>query len=826
MNPACERDRNQSSVSSYPLNMSHIRFVVAALTVFSAGLGQAAPLQDWAHSRWKAEWISCPDAPQRDAGVFHFRKTVRVTEQPKNFMVHVSADNHFILYVNGDRVGIGPASGDLAHWRYETFDLAPMMHAGDNVIGATVWNFGTRTPLAQMSSQTGFVLQGDGENERAANTDSTWQVEIENGAGSLPVNFMALLESYYAGPPGELIDARAYDLNWNGAQIGEPGKWKKAMPIGSAAARGSTDSPTIWMLVPDPLPQMEMTRSPVGRVVSSANITPPNPQGVFTVAPHSQVSVLLDSAALTTAYPELTVDGGSGSRIRVTYAEALVDDKKRKGNRNEVERRHILGMYDEFIADGSHRSFMPLIWRTWRFLQIEVTTGESPLTVEPPFAWFTAYPFREQAQFAASDPELVRIWKVGWRTARLCAHDTYMDTPYWERLQYVGDTRLQALISYVVGGDDRLARQAIDAIDDSRVPDGITQSRYPSALPQMISPFSLMWVGMVHDFWMHRDDPDFVRRHLAGTRTVLDWFLQHQRADGLMIRLPWWSFVDWTDDFTDGVPPQEADGGSAPITLQFIEALRNAADLEQHFGEAARAKMYREHADQAGAGLRRLCWSQKYGLMSDTPRQAHFSQHANALGVWLDVVPREQQKQVLSKVLAANDPAAGASTPGMSKTSYYFTFYVTRALEHAGLADQYLSTLAPWRKMLALGLTTWAENPEPTRSDSHAWSAHPNYDLLRLVAGIRSAAPGFSEIIIEPYLGGLERVRASMPHPKGRIDVSFAASGSGTDAKITCPDGVPAKLIWRGKDYPLHAGAQTLHLPNDGSQPPAPVVPK
>ena len=62
-----------------------------------------------------------------------------------------------------------------------------------------------------------------------------------------------------------------------------------------------------------------------------------------------------------------------------------------------------------------------------------------------------------------------------------------MDTPYWERLQYVGDTRLQALISYVVGGDDRLARQAIDAIDDSRVPDGITQSRYPSALPQMIS---------------------------------------------------------------------------------------------------------------------------------------------------------------------------------------------------------------------------------------------------------------------------------------------------------------------------------------------------
>ncbi|MBZ5595904.1 MAG: glycoside hydrolase family 78 protein [Acidobacteriia bacterium] len=790
--------------------MSRVRFLLAILPVLSAGLSDGTPLQDWAHSRWKAQWISCPDAPERDAGVFHFRKSVSLPDQPKNFVIHVSADNHFILFVNGSRVGIGPASGDLAHWRYETFDLAPMMHKGENVIAATVWNFGTSTPVAQMSSQTGFVLQGDGEPEQAANTDASWQVEIENGHGILAVNFMALLQSYYAGPPGELIDARKYDWSWNSAQGGAPGTWKKAKLIGPAAARGTTDSPTIWMLIPDALPQMEMTRIPAGHVVSSKGTTPANPQGAFTVAAHSKASVLLDAGALTTAYPELTVSGGSGSHVRVTYAEALVDDHGQKGNRNEVAGRHILGTYDELIADGGHHTFAPLIWRTWRFSQIDVTTGDQAITIQPPAAWFTAYPFHEQAQFAASDPELSKIWEVGWHTARLCAHDTYMDTPYWERLQYVGDTRLQSLISYAVAGDDRLARQAIDTLDDSRIPDGITQSRYPSALPQMISPFALMWVGMVHDFWMHRDDPEFVRRHLAGTRTVLDWFIHYQRSDGLMGLLPWWSFVDWTEDFIDGVPPQEADGGSAPITLQFMEALRNAANLEQQFGDAVRSRMYRERAGKAADGLRRFCWNQQYGLMADTPRQTHYSQHANALAVWLDVVPPEQQKAVMNKVLAGND---GATRPAMSKTSYYFTYYVTRALEHCGLADRYLSTLAPWRKMLALGLSTWAENPEPTRSDSHAWSAHPNYDLLRLVAGIRSAAPGFSEVIIEPHLGTLQSVKASMPHPKGRVDVSFAVSASGTEASIHCPDGVPSKLIWQGKTYPLHAGEQSLRLP-------------
>src|SRR4029434_10157035 len=106
-----------------------------------------------------------------------------------------------------------------------------------------------------------------------------------------------------------------------------------------------------------------------------------------------------------------------------------------------------------------------------------------------------------------------------------------------------------ALITYTVSGDDRLARQAIEAFNDSRVPDGMTQSRYPSSLVQMIPTFSLMWVGMVHDFWMYRGDVGLVHGQIAGTRTALDWFLRRQRADGLLREISWWPFVDWGADF-------------------------------------------------------------------------------------------------------------------------------------------------------------------------------------------------------------------------------------------------------------------------------------
>jgi hypothetical protein len=816
--------------------LGRIVIAIAAATLLTwAGpaYAQDALRHDWAAERWKAQWIAWPEAPHRDTGVFHFRKTIELSSLSKEFVVHVSADNRFVLFVNGTRVGEGPASSDLGHWKYETLDLRPFLRQGSNVIAATVWNLGTLAPVAQMSSRAGFLLQGDSEAEAVANTDETWEVEIDAGHEVSRTDFMALLKTYYAGPPGEVIDGRKYDWEWNkngnaapaegtvAVKSGTPAvRWHTAASIGPGAARPSSDTRTVWMLQPDPLPPMEYREIPIGQVVSSWSggpaIPPPSPMTTsFDVKPHTTISVLIDTGTLTTAYPEVTVTGGSGARIQLTYAEALVDNEGKKGNRDEHRDRQILGVYDEFVADGGkQRVFTPLIWRTWRYLQIEVKTADEAASIDKISAHFTAYPFREQAHFSSDDADLAKIWEVSWRTARLCAHETYMDTPYYERLQYVGDTRIQALISYAVAGDDRLARQAIDAIDNSRIPDGITTSRYPSQLPQIIPTFSLMWVGMVRDFSMYRDDPEFVRSHLGGSRTVLDWFIARQRADGLMGKLPWWPFVDWTRDFHDGVPPQDSAGGSAVITLQLIEALRDAADLETRFGDAARARMYSERADRAAEAVRTLCWDEKTGLLADTPDKTHFSQHANALGIWLDVIPQYRHKDVMEKILATDADVVAGRPPKMSDASYYFRFYLARALEHAGMADEYIATLHPWRRMLQLGLTTWAETPEPTRSDSHAWSAHPNYDLLRLVAGIRPAAPGFAEVVIEPHLGGLKKVEASMPHPRGEIDVAFTvADRGGTAAKIAVPQGVPAKLIWHGRTYSLLAGEQTLQLP-------------
>jgi alpha-L-rhamnosidase len=790
--------------------------VTAAVLVLMCAMSALAQLPPEAlKGLWKAQWITSRSAPQRNSAVLHFRKIVEISKVPEHFVVQASADNQFILDVNQREVGRGPARSDLGHWKYETYDLAAFLHPGRNEISATVWNFGV-IPLAQISDRTAFLVRGDSAAESIVDTDETWEVEQDKGLQMLPTP-ADVERFYYVAEPAERIDGALFDWSWNDAASSH-GKWEKAASIGNASVRGAVLQNNNWQLMPDPLPAMQMELTPVGRVVRASGVQPPAdfPGGGFEIPGHTSVSLLLDQSHLTTAYPELTVSGGARSSIRLTYAEALVDSDGVKGNRKDIAGKHIVGIFDEFLPDGSEqRRYTPLAWRTWRYLQLDVNTADQPLRIENLRSWFTAYPFEERAHFESDDTTLSKIWQVGWRTARLDAHDTYMDTPYYERMQYIGDTRIQALISYTVAGDDRLARQAIQTFNDSRIPEGLTRSRYPSSITQIIPTFSLLWIGMVHDFWRYRGDNEFVKAQIAGTRTVLDWFLTEQRSDGLLGNLPSWPFVDWGNDFAFGMPPEDADGGSSPITLQYIEALRYAEDLESAFGDPNRAQRYHEAESRAVNAIRKLCWDNTYRLIADTPAQKHYSQHANILGVWLDVVPREQQKDVLTRILSVSDAdfESPRPVPKMTKATYYFRFYLARALDHAGMGDRYLDLLKPWRDMLALELTTWAEQPEPTRSDSHAWSAHPNFDFLTIVAGIRPKEPGFSSVTIEPHPGQLRHVAAAVSTPRGMIEVNYASKSSGVNAEINLPANVAGELVWKGKTFSLHSGHQQLVLP-------------
>jgi hypothetical protein len=769
---------------------------------------------DGPHREWRASWVTHPTAPLREAIALHFRRGLTLGAAPASYPVRVSADNRFVLYVNGQRAGDGPARGDLGHWRYEVFDLAPMLHAGKNLITATVWNWGVLAAVAQMSDRTAFLLESEAVGAEGISTPEGWQVEVENGHRPLDRSSVNLM-TYFASGPGEEMDAAQYDWDWQAdagskwVDVGSPMR-DSMFPSTGKAHSADTTGDNFWGLVPDLLPHMEYAGTSAGTVVrmdKPAGAGNSFPLGPMSVPAKTHVLILLDRQTLTTAYPILTVSGGKGAKIWLTYSEALYDKDRHKGDRDAVGGRTALGLRDSFLPDGgAKRVFEPLWWRTWRYLELDVETGAEPLTLDSLEARFTAYPFVERAKFESNDEELKKIWEISWRTARLDAHETYMDTPYYEQLQYVGDTRIQALISYSVAGDDRLARQALEAFDASRFPEGITRSRYPSELPQTIPTFSLIYVGMVRDWWMYRPDAEMARALVPGTRTVMDWFARYEQADGLLKKLPWWSFVDWVP--SGEIPTYDAQGESCATTLEYLGALEDAAALEKGLGDPQRATGYKTRAAHVRSGIYGKCWNGERGLVADTPDKKGYSQQANILGVLYDVVPKERQQAVLRKMLAVEP---GTTPDGMLSASYYFRFYLARAMEHTGIADEYLGSIEPWRKLLVLHFSTWPEIPGDTRSDSHAWTSHPIYDLLTLVAGIEPSSPGFNTVRIAPHMGALPSLKASFPHPEGEIKVEYTQVGAGLDAKITIPGKISGNFEFKGKVWALKAGENLIH---------------
>ncbi len=781
----------------------------------------------------RASWIAPAGVPGDSFVVFHARRTFELPAAPARFLVHVSADNRYRLFVNGTLVSSGPQRSDVAHWRYETVDLAPNLRPGPNVLAAVVWNWGVARPIAQQSHRTGFLVQGDGATEAAlVNTGPGWKLLVDSAYAPIVIT-NATVAGYYAAAPGESVDGSRYPWGWQRPEF-DDSRWfvvpaapenRPAAPLAAfdvpagsaivgrfqlrAPVGPGTGEVVGWQLEPRSIPPMDEIPQRLVSVRRAAGVRADDRflrgGGALVIPPHTRATLLLDQSHTTDAYPVLETSGGAGSAVTLTYAEALVDARGRKGNRNDVEARTIRGVRDSFRPDGGdHRVFQPLYWRSFRYVQLDIETEDSPLALDDFHGIFTGYPLRERARFASDLPWLADVWRIDWNGARIGAFETYMDTPYYEQLQYVGDTRVQALISLYVSGDDRLVRQAIDAFDESRIPEGLTQSRYPSALPQIIPPFSLVYVAMVDDYHMLRDDPAFVRRKLAGIRGVLDWYAAHVDSTGMLGPMPYWNYMDWAPQWQGGVPPGASDGHSAAITLLYAYALERAAELEADVGAPALAVEYRRRANAVIAATRSRAWDGARGLFRDAVASRSFSQQTNVLAVLADAVPPREQRAVMTRVLADS---------ALTRSTYYFSFYLLEALRKAGLADRYIEELAPWREMLRLGLTSTPENPEPTRSDSHAWAAHPNYGLLATVLGVRPASAGFRTVRIAPALGPLRWAEGRVPHPAGDIDVRFTRRGQrGLEAVITLPPGLSGELVWGSRHMPLHPGRQQLTI--------------
>jgi alpha-L-rhamnosidase len=755
-------------------------------------------------TEWNAYWISVPGESPDAYGVYLFRKSFDLNTIPGKMLVHVSADNRYKLFVNGKQVLMGPARGDLTHWNFETLDIAPFLRTGRNIIAARVWNESTYRPEGQISLRTGFILQADDSAGYSINTNERWKCMRDNSYLPLPFS----TPTYFVAGPGEMINMNVQVTGWDETDF-KDSSWKNGQPISRGSPKniiGGYGTIQGWMLVPSGIPQMELKEQRLLRICKSdgAKISDgfPSVRVPVVVLPNTKATILIDQGYLTNAYPHIIFSGGREGSVTVGYAEALFTRYPAKGNRNEIAGKTFIGRKDSILSDGNrNQEFSSLVFRTYRYIQIEVSTKTDALTIEDVYGLATGYPFQFNARFKSDNPELGIILDIGWRTARLCAMETYMDCPYYEQLQYIGDSRIQSLISLYNSGDERLLLNAMNQMDQSRQPEGVTLSRHPSYTPQYIPPFSLWYIGMLHDYMMYGRDSNYIKNKLPGERQILQYFRKYQLTDGSVKGVPYWMFTDWveTKDWRSGTGPVGKDGSSSLIDLQLLWAYQLAADLEAHYGMKTYADIYNHMAGQLKKTIRNKYWDRSRMLFADRPEKDLFSQHANTLAILTGMFDHNEEIIAGKRIL---------SDSTLAPASIYFKYYLHQALVKAGMGNDYLSWLDLWRENIKMGMTTWAEISDINncRSDCHAWGASPNIEFFRTVLGIDSDAPGFAKVKVAPHLGSLKKVEGEIPHPQGKISAGYQWNENKWKIKIGLPPNTTGKFIWKNKSYDLKTG--------------------
>lgn len=752
----------------------------------------------------KTHWIWVPAWKEEINGkprLVRFRKVFKMTReeilQYECLKLKISADTRYKLYVNGVFAEFGPARGDSRVWYFDETDIAPWLREGENVIAVEV----LRYPLAYRSGNFGMhrtatpglfveeiVPSGAAQSGLGLSADSTWKCMeaaqfsiLREAPGFAPLMY---LEEQYGDPEAKGWKLPGYqDASWESAAA------YNVMEINAAYCPGDLHA--------RPIPYMKKEKS---RFLGLVPKYPPKEEaewnaclsgkGTVRVPAGRTVTVEINAGEEMCGYLSLRMRGGQGTRIRILTSEGYVQKERsgdrqlpRKGDRCDWVNGVMDGYADLYHVGGfgeenADEVYEPFWFRTFRFVQLEIQAAEEDCIITGFDYLETGYPLEVITHAEGSDDTFASIWDISLRTLKRCMHETYMDCPFYEQLQYAMDARNEILYTYMISADDRLARQCMDDFRRSQRADGMINCCYPHYGPNVIPGFSIYYIMMVYDHMMYFGDKKLVRHHMAAIDQILEYFDNHLESRGIvgrtggMIFERYWSFIDWALpwDKTVGMPPSGLKGPITMESLLYIMGLQHAAKLCEYIGRYDTAREYMDRAESVQKAVNAYCRDEE-GIYLDGPGVYEYSQHCQVFAVLTDTVSLAEGRKLLGKTLKEQEKYAQCS---VSMTPYLF-----QALAKADLYEETCKLWDIWRNMVRDNLTTCVENDIDGRSDCHAWGSLILYELPAVILGVRPAAPGFERLQIAPTPGYLSWAKGEVATKWGVVRVSWEKQPDG-----------------------------------------------
>lgn len=743
-----------------------------SISVPSKTLDGKTPVANWI-------WDSGEDNPENY--YLLIRKTIDLKQVPVNANAFISAYSYADVYINGRLVERCPANCDPEYQVYEQYDLSGYFHSGENIISALVYNFGVGMHH-RINARGGFFFQGDltfGDKQTLKiNTDKSWKISKANAWDNRtePLNTNAHLIGFI-----EKYDARKMPVNWK-----EPGfddsKWQAAKTLGIPPVAP-------WNSI------VEVKRPPLFR----ETVYPVNHW-------FAGDKIVYDFGKEITGTPIVELFSKyDGARFEMGTSERVLPD-------STIMYKKRVDYTDYYLSKKGLQNWSPLTWRGFRYLSVSASDS---LIFKSISAVSRHYNYTNEGRFECSDPLLNRIFEIGTFTLKLCAQDTYMDTPWREQTQYIaGDSRyLQKYAYYPFGlSSEFLMRYNIlSGIWSQRwSPEGAIRSRYPTDwllgknTSAYLVDYELEYVIMLGEYYQYFGNADLLRQIYPNLKKLMGYLeTLVGKEHGLLSKVPGWIVLDHPDTY-----PMDQKDEITGLNCLYYGALNQAALIAGTLnGDQQQAAAWTKKALELKTNIRKWLWSPEKKLYPDSYGSEKCSQQTQVYAMLYGLVDPDEKANLVEKVAADN---CGSE----QSFAYYVLYSMFDAKPQWSLnyirkywGEQLKSPLfnGGWHE--AWDIVNW---PNEIATTSHAWCSGPTALLPQKVLGVEPVSAGWKTFSVKPNLCDLKWAKGIVPTSFGAINVDWKVDEKGsfsmyvlvpenTSAEIAIPAGNPQKVSVNGK---------------------------
>ncbi len=714
--------------------------------------------------RPEANWIWDSGESNPRNYYLYVRKSFSLNKSAVEANAYISAYAFAELYINGQYIDRVPTNPDPEYQTYEEIDLTPYLKKGANTIAALVYNAGEGLHH-RMDARGGFFFQANVTDKRGAVTkilsDKSWRVAQaiawDTGTIHRQVDHTIGMRERY--------DARLAYEGWQQSSF-DDSHWELAKEIG----------------VPPVMPWNQIVVIRRERLLYEIvkPVTVWNAQGYS----------VFDFGKEITAFPRFTV---TANRAGV---EMILGTGERLDADSLPTMKYNVDYTDTYITKEGVQSWQPLTWRGFRYLAIK----ENPeISIDQVGAEFRSFPVERTGSFTCSDELLNQIWEIGRWTLQICAHDTWMDTPWREQTQYIaGDTRYDMRYSaYAFGSNIKLLHDynlLSGAFSQRHNEEGAMRSRYPTGYhlgpttSTYIPDYQLEWILMLHEYFMYYHDAELVEQVYPNLKDLLQYFqgcLSDER--GLVDKVPGWVVLDHPDTY-----PMDVSGENTGVNCLYYGALNSAAWIARNImNDHLQAAEWEEMAQAVKISIQKWLWSEKDKAFKDGYQSSYISQQTQVYALKYGLVPEGYKPQVVEY--------SKRQDRSCEQSFSYWLLYTMFSEGEGQWALDYMRTYWGSQMKQADFNGAWHEMWVPWGSTSHSWCSGPTALLPEKVLGVEPVSPGWKQFKIQPCLYDLKWAEGVVPSVAGDISVKLkrlikGKIDTGMQIKVVVPENTTSKI--------------------------------